>query len=142
MSFHDSLGDKVLITQDIASQLSSTNVNGATVDMSGWSGCLFIFNLGAMTGAATFDARVVGSANANMSGATNVPNCVITQVAAAGNTNWVGIDVFRPPTRYIATATMPATNNTQVASFALRYGRTGNLPPTQTAAQLVKVVAS
>jgi hypothetical protein len=136
---HLSLADTVLISQDIADQSSGSNVNGTALDMQGWDGCLFAFNIGAMAGGATFDARIVSSANANMSGATNIANAAITQVANTGNTTLVLVDIFRPTDRYIRSATIPATANTTFGSVAIRYRRSGILPPTQSASQVVKV---
>ncbi len=143
MPMHNSLADSTLIAIDIASQIASANVNGAVIDMQGWDGCCYTFNLGAMTASATFDARVVSSANANMSGATNITNAALTQVlAATGNTNAYIIDVYRPSARYLRTATQPATANVQFASMAIRYRRSGILPPTALALQTVKVASN
>lgn len=140
---HNSLSDRVLVSLDIAGTIASANTNGTTMDMQGWDGCLFVFNLGTMVTNATFDARIVESANANMSGATNIANAALTQVAAAtGNTNSYMIDVYRPTQRYIRSATQPATANTTFASVAIRYRRGGILPPTQTALQTVKVTVN
>jgi hypothetical protein len=137
--YHDSLSESVLVTLDIAAQTASANVNGTAMDMSGWDGCLYIFNIGAMAASATFDARIVQSANSNMSGATNITNAAITQLASTSNTNSVHIDVWRPTNRYIRSATIPATANTTFSSMAVRYRASGILPVTQTAVQLVKV---
>ena len=139
MSGHLSLADNVLIGVDIPSQIASANVNGTVQDMQGWNGCMFIFNLGAMTSGATFDARIVSSANANMSGATNVTSAALTQVTTATPNNAFIIDVWRPTDRYLRSATQPATANSQLSSVAVRYRRTGILPPTQSATQVVKV---
>jgi hypothetical protein len=137
--YHNSLSDSVLVTLDIVPTTGTTNTNGAAIDMSGWDGCLYVFNIGAITSTGTFDARIVQSANSNMSGATNITNAAITQVAASGNTNSVMIDVWRPTSRYIRSAAVPATANVSFASIAIRYRASGTLPVTQTAAQLVKV---
>jgi hypothetical protein len=136
---HLSLTDTVLVSQDIAAQTASANVNGTALDMQGWDGCLFIFNLGAMASGATFDARLVSSANANMSGAANVTNAALTQVLNTANTNAVAIDLYRPTDRYIRSATMPATANTTFSATAIRYRRGGTNPPTQSLAQVVKL---
>jgi len=140
---HNSLADSVLASVDIASQIASANVNGTVVDMQGWDGCMYVFNLGAMTTNATFDARVMTSANSNFSGNSNVTNAALVQVlAATGNTNAYIIDVYRPTLRYLKTATQPATANTQFASIALRYRRSGILPPTQSALQTVRITSN
>ncbi len=141
--YHDSLSDSALVSLDIAAQIASANVNGTAMDMQGWDGCLFVFNLGTMVASATFDARIVSSANANMSGATNITNAVITQVlAATGGSNSYHIDVWRPTNRYIRSATQPATANTTFSSVAIRYRATGILPVTQTALQTVRVAVN
>lgn len=139
---HSGLSDSVLPSIDIASQIASANVNGTVIDMQGWDGCMYVFNLGAMTSGATFDARIVNSANANMSGATNVANASLTQVTTATPNNVFVVDVYRPTERYLRSATQPATANSQFASVAIRYKRNGVLPPTQAALQTVKVIVN
>jgi len=139
---HLSLSDRVKVTMDINAQIASANINGTAIDMQGWSGCLFVFDIGTMVNGATFDARVVSSANANMSGATNVTNAALVQVTNGGNVNTYMIDVWRPTDRYLRTATQPATANSTFSAVAIQYGRNGLNPPTQTAAQTVKVQAN
>lgn len=142
MVAHNSLADRVLVTLDIAGTIASANTNGTAIDMQGWDGCLYVFNLGTMVNGATFDARIVNAAFSNMSGATNITGALLTQVTNASNANTFMIDVFRPTQRWLRTATQPATANTTFASVAIRYRRGGTLPPTQTGAQLVKVVVN
>lgn len=137
--YHDSLSDSVLVTLDILAQTASANVNGVAMDMAGWDGCLYVFNLGAMANGATFDARIVSATSSSMSGATNVTNAALTQVTNAGNTNSVQIDVWRPSNRWLRSATQPATANTTFSSVAIRYRASGLLPVTQTATQTVRV---
>ncbi len=137
---HSALSDSTLISQDVAPVTGAANVNGTALDMQGWDGCQFAFNIGAMASGATFDARIVSSPNANMSGNTNIANAALVQVANTANTNLVVIDIYRPTDRYLRSALVPATANVTVGSIATRYRRTGVLPPTQSAAQVVKVV--
>ncbi len=138
---HSSLADSLQFTLDIVPALASAGVNGAAViDTKGWDGCLFLFGLGAMASGATFDARVLSSANANFSGNANVVNAAIVQVANTGNTNVVGIDVYKPAGRYLKTVTTPAVANTTFFSLAIQYRRNGILPPTTNLAQLIRVV--
>jgi hypothetical protein len=140
---HQALSDTVLVAQDIAPQVASANVNGTTFDMQGWDGIQYEFNIGAMASSATFDARIVSSANSNMSGAANIANAALTQVVAStGNTNLYLIDVWRPSDRYVRSATQPATANVTFGSVATRYRRSGILPPTQAALQQVKVAVN
>jgi hypothetical protein len=137
-----SLADQVLVTMDINAQTASANVNGTTIDMQGWSGVLYAFNIGAMASGATFDARIVSSANSNMSGATNITNAALVQVANTGNTNTYQIQVWRPTDRYLRSAVQPATANSTFGSVAIRYRANGILPPTQGAVQTVKVASN
>ena len=139
---HAALADSVLVSLDVAAQIASAGVNGTVIDMQGWSGCMYVFNLGAMVSGATLDARVMGSANANMSVNANVTNAAFTQITNASNLNVAVIDVWRPTQRYLLMVTTPATANTTYSCTAIRYGRTGNRPPTQAATQIVRVIAN
>lgn len=129
----------MLVTLDVASVIGTTNANGTAIDMAGWDGCLFVFNVGAIVTTGTFDARIVSSANSNMSGNTNITNAALVQVVAGGNTNTYQIDVWRPTNRYIRSALVPATANVTVGSIAIRYRASGLLPVTQGAIQTVRV---
>ncbi len=133
---HGALSDTVLATLDIGSQIASAGVNGNVIDMEGWSGIEYEFNLGTMAAGATFDARVVSSANANMSGNTNVANAAITQVANTSNTSLVLLDIWRPTDRYVKLVTTPATANSTFSVVVRQYRRAGILPPTQAASTL------
>lgn len=141
---HQALSDEFLHILDISSQIASANVNGLTIDTSGWDGIEYKFNIGTMANGATFDARIVSSANSNMSGNTNLTNAAITQLTNASNANMVIIDVWRPTNRYVRSATMPATANTTFGCVATLYRRTGTRPVTQNAntAQVVKVLVN
>lgn len=137
---HNSLSDNVLTTIELPAQSASTVQTGAGVNMVGWDGVRFVINLGAFTGSAVADARVVGSANANFSGAVNISGAALTQVAAANNANVFVIDVFRPTNLYLRCLVTPAVNTILLAVTADRYKRGGVLPPTQGAIQTVRVV--
>ena len=64
-SYHDSPSETMLCALDIAAQTASAGVNGTALDMAGWDGILYVFNIGAMASGATFDARIMGAANSN-----------------------------------------------------------------------------
>lgn len=139
---HDALSDSTLVALDIAPVSSSANVNGTVMDMQGWDGIQYAFMLGTMASGATYDARIVSSANANMSGATNITNAALVQVAVTGNANIYVVDIWRPTDRYLRSATQPAVAATLHTSIATRYRRNGVLPPTQVAIQQVKVAVN
>ena len=141
---HLSLTDSVLVAQDISDQIISSAVNGTVFDMQGWDGICYLFNIGTMAAGATFDARIMSSANSNFSGNSNVANAALTQVANTSNTSLSIIDVYRPSDRYLKSVTTPATANVTFGSIAIRYRRSGVLPPTApaTTLQTVKVAAN
>jgi hypothetical protein len=139
---HQALSDSVLVAVDITSQIASAGVNGSAIDMQGWDGIEYEFNIGTMASGAAFDARVMSSANSNMSGATNITNAAITQVNNASNANLVIIDIFRPSLRYVQAVTTPATANVTFGVVARRYRRVGTLPPTQATTTLQRVIVT
>lgn len=138
---HSALTDSVLVSQDIAPANLAANANGATLDMQGWDGVSYQFNLGVMASGVTFDAYVQNSANSNFSGPTNIANAALTQVANTGNANLYVIDVYRPNLRYVRVSTIPGAG-VFTSVTATRYKRAGTLPPTQSAAAITKVVVN
>lgn len=107
--------------------------NGAGVDMlelGGWDGVVFQAVIGVIGNGGTYDLRVVGSANANFSGAVNVNGASITQVPNTQANIVVSIDVFRPTNRYLRVVSTPATNNANIAVLATRYRGQGRSPIT------------
>lgn len=139
MSGHLGLSDNTLPAQDIAPQSASSNVNGTAMDMQGWDGIQYVFSIGTIASGGTFTARIVESANANMSGATNITNAALTSVTSATPNNAFIIDVWKPSLRYVRSASQPATAAVLVSSIATRYRRTGILPATALALETVKV---
>ncbi len=141
---HQALSDSYLHIPDIFAQIASVNVNGLTIDTQGWDGIEYKFIIGAMANGATFDARVVSSANSNMSGNTNITNAAVTQLTNASNLNMVVIDVWRPTNRYVRSAVQAGTANSTWGCIATLYRRTGTVPVTQNAntAQVVKVAVN
>lgn len=140
---HSALSDLVLPQQEIAPANLSANTNGTTIDMQGWDGVEFEFAIGVMASGVTFDARVVSSANANMSGAANIANAALTQVANTSNATLQILDVYRPTDRYVRVATVPGAG-VFASVVSRRYRRSGILPPTAAATtnQVVKVVSN
>ena len=138
---HSALSDSVLVSQDVAPANLSSNTNGAILDMQGWDGIQYEFNIGVMASGVTLDAYVQNSANANFSGPTNITNAALTQVANTSNANLAILDVWRPNLRYVRLATVPGAG-VFLGVTATRYRRTGLLPPTQSAIQQVKVVVN
>jgi hypothetical protein len=137
---HQALSDSVLVQQEIAPANLSSNTNTSTIDMQGWDGVEFEFAIGVMASGVTFDAYVQSSANSNFSGATNIANAALTQVANTSNATLQILDVYRPTNRYVRCSTVPGAGVfTSVVSR--RYHRNGILPPSQATStnQVVKV---
>ena len=134
------LSQNVLVSQEVTHRsITGGAVNGAGVDMQGWDGVMFIFDLDAVTGSGTLDARVVRDDNSGFNSATNITNAALTQMTNA-NTSGI-IDVFRPSERYVRAVITQAANTVIAGVTAIRYNRNGKvLPPTQSAAEVVKVV--
>jgi hypothetical protein len=132
------LSDTVEVQLDVAPQAANANVNGAIVDMQGWDGCLFVYQLGAMAAGSTFTAYAQTSANVNMAGAANVPNAALPAVPNTSNTNVALLDVWGPANRYLQAVAVPAGGNVTFGSVAVRYRRQGLLLPTQAAVAVVK----
>lgn len=123
---------------DPQSIAASSSVNGASVDMQGWGGCLFVLSLGAIDG--TQDLQVQDSSD--NSSFANISGFAITQVAATGDNKLYVIDVQNPAKRYlrpVVTNGAGATADFQ-AVIGIRYGRNGLTPVTQhaTVGEVVK----
>ena len=146
---HQALSDQVSVIPDIFSQIASVNTNGLTIDTQGWDGAHYIFNVGAMVAGATFDARIVSSANANMVGNTNLTgtvagvansNAAVVQLTNASNLNVVEIDVWRPTNRYIRSAVMAGTANSTFSSVCILYRRNAGTRPAAANANVAQVI--
>lgn len=144
MSNHSCLANTVLTQQEIAPANLAANANGTVIDMQGWDGVEFEFNIGVMASGVTFDAYVQNSANSNFSGPTNITGAALTQVANTSNATLQILDVFRPSLRYVRVSTIPGAG-VFASVVSRRYRRNGTvLPPTQatTTNQVVAVVAN
>lgn len=140
---HSPLSDDELVQQEIAPANLAANTNSTTIDMQGWAGVEFTFNIGVMASGVTFDAYVQTSANSNFSGPVNLANAVLTQVANTSNATLQILDVYRPTNRYVRLSTVPGAGVfTSVTSR--RYRRDGIKPVAQAATtnQQVKLVAN
>ncbi len=144
---HMGLSDSVLITQELGARTASSGAqNGTGVDMQGWEGVLFVIDVGAITGSGTLDAIAQSDDNSGFNSPTNVSGvnaagvnttASITQVTNANVQ--VLLEVYRPTERYVRLVATPAANAVLHQATAIRYRRTGVLPPTQSATQRVQV---
>lgn len=122
-------GNKTALALEIPNSSPGAATNGAGVDMQGYDRVRFLCAVGLIGNGGTFDLRVVGGANANFSGAINITNAVITQLANTTTNVVVAIDVVRPTNRYVRVVATPATNNANIAIISERFRGTGTTPP-------------
>lgn len=136
---HSALADKVLVSQVVPPQnVLGTMINSSGVDMSGWDGVQFVIAHGVFGASATFNAYVTRDDNSGFNTPTNVPNAALAQITTA---NGVAIiDVYRPSERYVRIQVTGHANGVQAGVTAHRYRRSGILPPTQAAVQVVRIV--
>lgn len=128
---HQSPAEVMAFSQSIDPQsiAASSSVNGASVDMQGWSGVLFGLMLGAIDGVQDMKAQD----SADDSSFTDISGAALTQIAGTGDNKMYLLDVWRPAARYVrpvVTNGAGATADFQ-AVFAIQYGATRLLPVTQ-----------
>lgn len=142
MPLHDSLFDSTDPATNVPAQsmTGGTAVNGSAVDMQGWDGAAFIINIGAITGAGTLDARITRDDNSGFNSPTNVTGAALTQVTNANPNSVAVIDVFQPSERYLRAVLTQGANTVIAGATVVRYRRNGILPPTTSAAQIVRSV--
>ena len=140
---HQSPAEFLSWSQEIApiASAASTATNGNGVDMQGWSGVLFVLNLGATDG--TVDMKAQRDDNSGFSSATDITGAAITQVTATGDNKLYMLDVWRPSERYVRAVVTTGAGATadQLGVTAIRYRGTGRFPISQhsSVAELVKV---
>ena len=113
------------ITQAIAPSAgvaAATDLNGATLDMSGFEGVLCIVTFGVITAAAVTGIRAQQGAASDLSDAADLAGTA--QVVADSDDDKVFyIDLFRPRERYVRLVVDRATQNAVVASAEyIQYG--------------------
>lgn len=138
MPMHLGLSDSALYTNHIPLQsLVATAVNGTAVDMQGWEGVAFVIPHGIFGTNGTLNGLVQTAPDSGFNTVTNVANSSLTQIT---NANGVAIvEVWRPSARYVRLQLTGQTNGVTSGAVAVQYRRNGILPPTQAAAQIVKV---
>lgn len=140
MSYHSGLNDWTDVTQEIPPQSSgAATVNGAGVDMDGWDGVAYYYEVGAITGAGTLDGYAQNSATSVSANMVNIASAALAQVTNATPNTVQVLDVYRPSLRYMRAVAVVAVNTVVFGVSAIRYRRTGLLPPTHSSNQYVRV---
>ena len=137
---HVGLSDSVLFTNHISLRsLTGTAVNGTAVDMQGWDGVAFMIPAGIFGTNGTLDGLVQTDDNSGFNSPTNVTNSNLTQIPAANANAIAVVELWRPSERYVRLQLTGQTNGVTGGAVAMQFRRTGLLPPTQAAQQVVKV---
>lgn len=138
---HSALADSVLFTANHikVQALVASAVNGVALDMQGWDGVEFLIPYGIFGASGTLDGLVQRDDNSGFNSPTNITNSNLTQVLAANANGLAIVDVYRPSERYVRLQLTGQTNGVTAGAIACQYRRNGVLPPTQSAAQVVRV---
>lgn len=119
------LSEEVKVTQCInatTGAAGTTAINGATLDMSGYEGVLFLCVMGAITATAVTSLKAQQGNASNMSDAADLAGTGITIADDDDNQVFV-LDVYRPQERYVRPVVSRGTANAVVQScLAVQYG--------------------
>lgn len=119
------LSKGVKITQAITSAngvAGTTDINGVTLDMSGFEGALVAVTFGVITGSAVTSIKAQQGAASDLSDAADLEGTGQT-VADTDDGKVFYIDLYRPLERYVRLVVVRATQNAVVATATyLQYG--------------------
>jgi len=100
----------------------TTDINGATLDMSGFEGVLIVVTMGAITATAVTSIKAQQGADSGLSDAADLAGTAQT-IADSDDDKVFYIDLFRPAERYVRVVVDRGTANAVVASAEyLQYG--------------------
>lgn len=141
------LYEEVLTSQEVApiSLTGGATANGAGVDMKGWDGVLFVVEVGVMTATATLDGKLQHDSVSNFASPTDhAPTLTQLLAASGGSKEYVlnlKAELLAAGERYVRLVLTQATAAVVVGATAIRYRRSGGLPPTQAATQTVEITS-
>ena len=106
---------KITKVSDYADAATSA-INSASVDMSGYTGVLFIASFGTAAANNTMNAAQGADDSADWEDLTG------TSVASGASDEDVWVDVYRPTDRYVRAEIARGTSTTLEAIWAIQYG--------------------
>lgn len=114
---------KVSIAVAPASGVAGTSdINGATLDMSGFEGVLMVVTFGAITGSAVTSIKAQQGADSGLSDAADLAGTAQT-IADTDDEKTFYIDLHKPQERYVRLVVDRGTQNAVVASaHYIQYG--------------------
>lgn len=105
-----------------AGAAGTTDINGTTLDMSGYEGVLMIVRFGAITGSAVTSIKAQQGAESDLSDAADLAGTGQT-VADDDDDQTFYIDLYRPTDQYVRVVVDRGTQNAVVASANyIQYG--------------------
>ena len=119
------LAKRVKVSQAITvtnGAAGTSDINGVTLDMSGYEGVLMMVTFGAITSSAVTSIKAQQGAASNLSDAADLLGTA-QSVADNDDENTYYIDVFKPRERYVRLVVDRGTANAVVASATyIQYG--------------------
>ncbi len=125
--------DEVKVSQAVtvtAGAAGTTDINGATLDMSGFEGVLMVVRMGAITSGAVTSIKAQQDSASGMGSAADLADSAIT-IADDDDEKTFIIPVHKPRERYVRLVVDRGTQNAVVSSAEyIQYGA-ATLPVTQ-----------
>ena len=124
------LGKNTKVTPGAAYADGTADVNGATLDMSGYDGVLMILTAAAIAGSAVTTFKAQQGAESNLSDAADLEGTGIS-VADDDDDQLFIIDLYRPQERYVRAVIDKDAANTVAASILYIQYNASRAPVTQ-----------
>jgi hypothetical protein len=119
------LSKNVLVSTAVtptAGAAGTTDINGTTLDMSGFEGVLVLVRMGTITATAVTSIKMQQGAESDLSDAADLAGTGVT-IAADDDDQIFMIDLYRPTDRYVRVVVDRGTANAVVASAEyIQYG--------------------
>ena len=104
-----------------AGAAGTDDINGTTLDMSGFEGVTFIVTMGAITSGAVTSAKVQQDSDSAMGTAADLLGTGLT-IADTDDEDVFVLDVYKPAERYVRLVIDRGTQNAVVSAVAIQYG--------------------
>ena len=123
------------ITRAVAQTAAgATDVNGSTIDTAGYTGVMFILDVGTLTATQVTSMRAQQGAASDASDMADLEGSIAGPVADTDGQRYLVIDLFRPLKRYVRVVVDRATANAVLnGGVAILYGAR-DMPVTNAAA--------
>lgn len=113
---------RTIAITNAAGVAATTDINGATLDMSGWEGVLTIINFGVITGSAVTTIKMQQDSASGMGTAQDLLGTEQT-IADDDDEKTFFIDLYRPLERYVRLVVPRATQNAVIGGATyIQYG--------------------